>query len=238
MWCGRRRPTGPPCRSTRGIAYTGQRPAFHCDGGWLTSTHPDDLERARRAWFEAVGAETDFAHESRFRRFDGVTRWHSFRAEPVPRLARQGGLLDRNGERHRRPKERGAVPAPVGEGSGAGAQFSRDDRRSCTGGVQARRPRPANRADESETGRHRWPNCLRTARTFCGRSSSGSVVRTRGRVPPSAGRRARLQCRPESHRRGKAGVGLPLSCQLLPGARRRRDYRGRQRRGGHYRAQE
>ena len=67
----------------RGIAYTGRRPALHCDGGWLTSTHPDDRERARRAWAEAVGAGTDFALECRFRRFDGVYRWHSFRAEPV-----------------------------------------------------------------------------------------------------------------------------------------------------------
>ena len=67
----------------RGIAYTGRRPALHCDGGWLTSTHPDDRERARRAWAEAVAAGTDFALEYRFRRFDGVYRWHSFRAEPV-----------------------------------------------------------------------------------------------------------------------------------------------------------
>ena len=66
-----------------GIAYTGQRPAVHCDCGWLTSTHPDDRERSRRAWAEAVGAETDFVIECRFRRFDGVYRWHSFRAEPV-----------------------------------------------------------------------------------------------------------------------------------------------------------
>ncbi len=63
----------------RGTAYTGQ----HCDGGWLTSTHPDDRERARGTWAEAVAAGTDFALECRLRRFDGVYRWHSFRAEPV-----------------------------------------------------------------------------------------------------------------------------------------------------------
>ncbi len=67
----------------RGMAYMGQRPAPNCDGGWLTSTHPDDRERARSAWAEAVIAGTNFAFECRFRRFDGVYRWHSFRAEPV-----------------------------------------------------------------------------------------------------------------------------------------------------------
>ncbi len=67
----------------RGLAYTSRRPALLCDGEWLTSTHPDDRERARRAWAEAVVSETDFALECRFRRFDGMYRWHSFRAEPV-----------------------------------------------------------------------------------------------------------------------------------------------------------
>jgi PAS domain S-box-containing protein len=67
----------------RGIAYTGPRLASACDGGWLNATHPDDLELARDAWEEAVAAGTEYAIECRFRRFDGVYRWHSFRAEPV-----------------------------------------------------------------------------------------------------------------------------------------------------------
>ena len=67
----------------RGIAYMGRRSALDCGGGWLNSTHPDDLELARGAWAEAVAAGTEYAVECRFRRFDGVYRWHSFRAEPV-----------------------------------------------------------------------------------------------------------------------------------------------------------
>ena len=67
----------------RGIAYTGRRPAPNCDSGWLTWAHPDDRELARGAWAEAVALGTDYAVEYRFRRFDGVYRWHSFRAEPV-----------------------------------------------------------------------------------------------------------------------------------------------------------
>ena len=51
--------------------------------GWLNATHPDDLELAQGAWAEAVAAGTEYAVECRLRRFDGVYRWHSFRAEPV-----------------------------------------------------------------------------------------------------------------------------------------------------------
>lgn len=67
----------------RGMAYTGPRPDPEGDGGWLSRAHPDDRELARRAWVEAVAGKTAYAAEYRFRRFDGVYRWHSFRAEPV-----------------------------------------------------------------------------------------------------------------------------------------------------------
>ncbi len=67
----------------RGIAYTGPCLATTCDGGWLNATHPEDLELAREAWVEAVAAGIEYAVECRFRRFDGVYRWYSFRAEPV-----------------------------------------------------------------------------------------------------------------------------------------------------------
>jgi PAS domain S-box-containing protein len=67
----------------RGIAYAGPCLATTCDGGWLNASHPDDLELAREAWVEAVAAGIDYAVECRFRRFDGVYRWYSFRAEPV-----------------------------------------------------------------------------------------------------------------------------------------------------------
>ncbi len=37
---------------------------------------------ARGAWAEAVATGTDYTVEYRFRRYDGLYRWHSFRAEP------------------------------------------------------------------------------------------------------------------------------------------------------------
>ncbi|MDE3203997.1 MAG: EAL domain-containing protein [Acidobacteriota bacterium] len=67
----------------RGITYTGRRPGTCSDGGWLGRAHPDDRERAGRAWAEAVVTGADYAVDYRFRRFDGVYRWHAFRAEPV-----------------------------------------------------------------------------------------------------------------------------------------------------------
>jgi PAS domain S-box-containing protein len=67
----------------RGMAYTGCRPGQNCDGGWLSRAHPDDREMASGAWAEAVAAGTDYTVEYRFRRHDGLYRWHSFRAEPV-----------------------------------------------------------------------------------------------------------------------------------------------------------
>ena len=67
----------------RGMAYTGHCPTRNCEGGWLAATHPDDQELARGVWAEAVAAGTEYAVDCRFRRFDGVYRWHSFRAESV-----------------------------------------------------------------------------------------------------------------------------------------------------------
>ena len=67
----------------RGTAYTGRPPGPLCDSGWLSRAHPDDRELAGRAWAEAVAGGTEYGVEYRFRRFDGVYRWHSFRAQPV-----------------------------------------------------------------------------------------------------------------------------------------------------------
>jgi PAS domain S-box-containing protein len=67
----------------RGMAYVGRRPARRSRVGWLNAVHDDDLQPVLDAWTEAVSVETEYASECRFRRFDGVYRWHSFRAEPV-----------------------------------------------------------------------------------------------------------------------------------------------------------
>ena len=67
----------------RGLAYVGHPPTRNGAGGWLAATHPDDQKLAKGTWAEAVAAGTEFAIDCRFCRFDGVYRWHSFRAEPV-----------------------------------------------------------------------------------------------------------------------------------------------------------
>jgi PAS domain S-box-containing protein len=55
------------------------------DDGWdLPSLgHPDDAERAKRGWEEAIRAETPFDLQYRIRRADGEFRWHACRASPV-----------------------------------------------------------------------------------------------------------------------------------------------------------
>jgi PAS domain S-box-containing protein len=45
--------------------------------------HPDDRERARLGWEHATKSGTPFTVDCRIRRFDGVFRWHRFRALPI-----------------------------------------------------------------------------------------------------------------------------------------------------------
>jgi PAS domain S-box-containing protein len=48
--------------------------------GWVSFIHPDDLEENVRRWKAAVATGADFELEHRFRRKDGVYRWHLSRA--------------------------------------------------------------------------------------------------------------------------------------------------------------
>ena len=66
-----------------GSDYTGQPAEANYRWNWVDLVHPDDVDRARAGWAEAVRTETPFALEYRIRRFDGAFRWHSFRAQPV-----------------------------------------------------------------------------------------------------------------------------------------------------------
>ncbi len=73
----------------RGSDYTGCSPEVNYQRDWADLVHPDDVERARQAWEDAIRTGTEYELEYRIRRFDGVFRWHSFRALP---------LRDENGE--------------------------------------------------------------------------------------------------------------------------------------------
>ena len=73
----------------RGTDYTGCPRDANYERDWADLIHPDDVERARQAWEGAIRTGTEYEVEYRIRRFDGVFRWHSFRALP---------LRDENGE--------------------------------------------------------------------------------------------------------------------------------------------
>lgn len=69
--------------NNRGTQYTGCPRETNYGWNWVTIVHPDDAERARLGWDNAVRTETEFELDYRIRRFDGTFLWHTFRALPV-----------------------------------------------------------------------------------------------------------------------------------------------------------
>jgi PAS domain S-box-containing protein len=67
----------------QGTDYTGCPRETNYEWNWVTLVHPDDAERAAQAWQHATMTGTEYLLEYRIRRFDGVFRWHSFRAIPL-----------------------------------------------------------------------------------------------------------------------------------------------------------
>jgi PAS domain S-box-containing protein len=67
----------------QGTDYTGCPREANYEWNWVTLVHPEDAERAAQAWQHATATGTEYALEYRIRRFDGVFRWHSFRAIPL-----------------------------------------------------------------------------------------------------------------------------------------------------------
>jgi len=66
----------------RWLAFTGRDMADELDGRWIESLHPDDRERVRTQWAQAVAAGTPYQVEYRLRRHDGQYRWILSRAHP------------------------------------------------------------------------------------------------------------------------------------------------------------
>ena len=58
--------------------YTGRHVA-----DWTDAMHPDDREGAVTAWLRAQPAGKPFSSEARYRRSDGVMRWHLVRMQPL-----------------------------------------------------------------------------------------------------------------------------------------------------------
>jgi PAS domain S-box-containing protein len=67
----------------QGTDYTGCPREANYGRNWLSLVHPDDADRAARAWEHATVTGTDYLLEYRIRRFDGLFRWHAFRAIPL-----------------------------------------------------------------------------------------------------------------------------------------------------------
>ena len=60
-------------------AYTGMSVEQIKGWGWLETLHPDDRERARTDWQQAVDTRSFYETEYRIRRADGVYVWHQAR---------------------------------------------------------------------------------------------------------------------------------------------------------------
>jgi PAS domain S-box-containing protein len=67
----------------QGTDYTGCPRETNYEWNWVTLVHPEDAERAAQTWLHATTTGTDYLLEYRIRRFDGVFRWHAFRAIPL-----------------------------------------------------------------------------------------------------------------------------------------------------------
>lgn len=61
--------------------YTGLTEAQSIGWGWKTMIHASDLERALTMWTQSLATGQEFRVEYRYRRFDGVYRWHEGRAQ-------------------------------------------------------------------------------------------------------------------------------------------------------------
>jgi PAS domain S-box-containing protein len=64
-------------------AYTGTTAEQLKGWGWLDTLHPDDRERARNSWQQAVDTQSFYETEYRIRRTDGVYVWHQARGIPI-----------------------------------------------------------------------------------------------------------------------------------------------------------
>lgn len=56
--------------------YTGSSMEDSADYGWTKYVHPDDVKKTQEAWARVIREAADTSVEVRFRRKDGVYRWH------------------------------------------------------------------------------------------------------------------------------------------------------------------
>ena len=66
----------------RWYAFTGQTQAEASGSGWTAAMHPDDAARILPQWERCQQTGATYEGEVRYRRFDGVYCWYTFRALP------------------------------------------------------------------------------------------------------------------------------------------------------------
>lgn len=71
LWCNQ-----------RWLAYTGQTPEQALGYGWADTLHPEDRDRVRQAFADAVASGVPFRSEHRLLGADGGARWFLAQAEP------------------------------------------------------------------------------------------------------------------------------------------------------------
>jgi len=76
-------PDGRLLRSEAWAALTGQSPAEAEGWGWLGAIHPEDRERVRQQWSDALARGETFEAEYRLARAGSGWRWTAVRAVPV-----------------------------------------------------------------------------------------------------------------------------------------------------------
>jgi two-component system sensor histidine kinase/response regulator len=69
--------------STQWTQHTGESESELLGWAWLETLHPDDRERTRRTWLEAVGGLESYDLEYRVRRHDGEYLWFKTRGLPI-----------------------------------------------------------------------------------------------------------------------------------------------------------
>ena len=69
--------------STQIVEYSGLAESELLIWGWMGSLHPDDRERTRNSWLEAIAKERNHEVEHRIRNADGAYRWFTTRGVPI-----------------------------------------------------------------------------------------------------------------------------------------------------------
>lgn len=126
--------TCPDGRATGSLpweALTGQSAEAAADFGWLDMVHPDDRERVRAVWLEAIAQRRVMDVTYRLRRADGRYGWQHSRTAPV--LDREGRLREWTGVGM--PVDPADVRSRRELDAGAGALVSRSPRAPLSGAM-------------------------------------------------------------------------------------------------------